>query len=117
MSVVEETFFNYTALCGTSTLEIWNPHTRSIGLCFQKLCLNTPVFALLAVVSSYFIGKQSPFVIRNRDDSAVIICRMALSVAMILVSVLIEPLVLVFEADAKIFWVDVVSYGVQVSIG
>ncbi|XP_018013126.1 ATP-binding cassette sub-family C member 10 [Hyalella azteca] len=110
---VEGSFFNYTALCGTPSLEIWNPHTRSLGLCFQKLCLNTPVFALLAVVSAYFIGKQSPYVMRNRQDTVVIYCRMILSCAMVLLSVLLEPLTLIFVADAKIFWVDVVSYGVQ----
>ena len=108
--------YNFTSLCGTSHLEIWNAHDHKLGMCFQKLFLITPVFALFAITSAFFIGKQSEYVLRGSNDLAILYCRAAVVVAMVLFSVLVEPLTLVLQADARIYWVDAVAFGVQVII-
>jgi len=108
--------YNLSALCGTPTLEIWNIHSHSLGLCFQKLFIITPVFALLAIISAYFIGRQSDYIIRSKNELAILYCRIAVVAAMIIFSVIIEPVLLLLEANVKIFWADIVSFGVQVNI-
>lgn len=106
--------YNFTSLCGFPMLNVWNPTSHTLGQCFQKLFLITPVYALLAVVSAYYVGKQSPYVLRCRSENTVLYARLAIVSVMVLFTVLVEPLILVFAADATLYWVDVVSFGVQV---
>lgn len=107
--------FNFTSLCGTATMDIWNAQTHSLGLCFLKLFLITPVFGLFAVTSAYFIGRQSDLVSRCGVELVMIYWRAFISFAMMIFTVLVEPIVLLILGDEPIYFVDAIAFGVQVS--
>ncbi|PSN57205.1 hypothetical protein C0J52_05033 [Blattella germanica] len=53
-------------MCGPDGLSLWSKRTKDLGICFQELCLQTPVFVLLATISAYYYGKQSNWFVRPR---------------------------------------------------
>ncbi|XP_042231259.1 ATP-binding cassette sub-family C member 10-like [Homarus americanus] len=105
-------FFNTTAFCGTMDFISWDTQKLNLGLCFQKAVITVPVFALLAIVSAYYIGRQSEWVVRRRKQMAIIYTRIVLTV-LSLVLVVIEPILLFFVGHSKIYWVDGLVVGVQ----
>ncbi|XP_012285682.1 multidrug resistance-associated protein 7 [Orussus abietinus] len=52
--------WNWTELCGAEGgIEPLNRETHDLGICFQQLCLQIPVLALIAIISAYYCGKRS----------------------------------------------------------
>ncbi|XP_068230080.1 ATP-binding cassette sub-family C member 10 isoform X2 [Palaemon carinicauda] len=105
-------FFNVTAFCGNMDFESWNSKKLNFGLCFQKALLDVPTFSLLAIVSAYYIGKQSEWVVRRKKQMAIIHTRIAISVLSLFVCVL-EPVLYVFVGQALMYWVDALVVSVQ----
>lgn len=59
-------------LCGPEGFQLWSQKTHDLGICFEQLCLQLPVLAVLSVVSAYYTGRQVEFVIRGRHQLAAI---------------------------------------------
>lgn len=49
--------WNWKDFCGNGdNFTVWNQTYKDLDLCFQYLCLNTPILTLIAVVSAYYSG-------------------------------------------------------------
>ncbi|XP_018573016.1 multidrug resistance-associated protein 7 [Anoplophora glabripennis] len=57
--------WNWVDLCGEE-FKIWAPQRHDLGICFQQLCLDIPVLAMLAISSAYYFGRHEGFVTRGR---------------------------------------------------
>ncbi|KAF5302801.1 hypothetical protein FQA39_LY01981 [Lamprigera yunnana] len=55
-------------LCGADGLNVWSIKTHDIGLCFEELCLQIPILALLATISGFYVGHQVHYVIRGKTQ-------------------------------------------------
>ncbi|KAK3858134.1 hypothetical protein Pcinc_035658 [Petrolisthes cinctipes] len=110
---MEPIFFNITAFCGLLDFTPWDSHKLNFGLCFQKSVLISPVYALLAVISAYYIGRQSEWVVRRRRQMAIIHVRMAATAAF-LVLVVLEPILVYSVGHGNVYWADGLMIGVQV---
>lgn len=65
--------WNWTVFCGLEdNITAWNPATKDVGQCFQALCLNIPVLSLIAIISAYYCGKQSDWVVRPKFELIII---------------------------------------------
>lgn len=104
--------FNMTAFCGTEDFTAWDTKKLNFGLCFQKAVIVVPVFALFAVTSSYYIGRQSEWVVRRRKQMAIIHFRIVFTILSLLLAVL-QPLLFFYVGHSKLFWVDGLVVGVQ----
>ncbi|KAK8730961.1 hypothetical protein OTU49_007721 [Cherax quadricarinatus] len=104
--------FNMTAFCGTSDFNPWDKKRLNFGVCFQKAVIIVPVFAFLAVVSAFFMGRESAWVVRRRKQILIIYMRMAISVLSLLM-VILEPILLFYVGHTNIYWVDGLVIGVQ----
>ncbi|XP_066146983.1 ATP-binding cassette sub-family C member 10 [Euwallacea fornicatus] len=60
--------WNITNLCGDEGLDVWNTSRNDIGICFQQLFLDIPVLALLAIFSSYYLGRGGRLVVRGHPQ-------------------------------------------------
>ncbi|XP_045610459.1 ATP-binding cassette sub-family C member 10 [Procambarus clarkii] len=106
-------FFNMTAFCGTDDFSLWDRKRLNFGVCFQKAVLITPVFAFLAIVSAFFMGRESIWVVRRQKQMVIIYTRIAISVLSV-VMVVLEPILLFYVGHSHIYWVDSLVIGSQV---
>ncbi|XP_050731824.1 ATP-binding cassette sub-family C member 10-like [Eriocheir sinensis] len=105
--------FNMTSFCGnTESFTPWDHSDLNFGLCFQKAALAVPAYSLLAVVSAYYSGQQSEWVVRRWRQRAVISARMWAAGVAALLAVL-EPVLLYSVGRAELYWVDGLVAGVQ----
>lgn len=61
----ERWHWRWVDLCGPEGFKIWSGKRHDLGHCFQQLCLQIPVFAILACASSYYYGRRTGFVKRG----------------------------------------------------
>lgn len=67
--------WNWTVFCGSeNNITVWDPAIVDVVnvQCFQVLCLNIPVLSLIAVISAYFCGKQTDWIVRPKFELNVI---------------------------------------------
>lgn len=64
--------WNWDDMCGPGGLTLWSVKVRDVGICFQELCLQVPVFMLIATISAYYCGKQTQWIVRNRKQLQVL---------------------------------------------
>ena len=68
--------FNVTRLCGSYNWTVWNNQTNDFGQCFYSVAVVNPCHALLAILSSYFIGlKSRPYYLRTQLQKWVLYLR------------------------------------------
>lgn len=58
---------NLTFECGSEDFRIWDRYSSDFGQCFFHLGIQFPTYGLLAVVSSYYIGKRRLFFSQATD--------------------------------------------------
>ena len=61
---------DWSFFCGSPLLILWEDD--NIGKCFSQLILDIPASVVLTAVSSYYIGKEYNWVIRDRAQLAVL---------------------------------------------
>lgn len=54
---------DWNHVCGSPSLVIWS--NGNVGKCFSQLAISFPSSVILAAVSSYYIGKEYNWIIRN----------------------------------------------------
>jgi ATP-binding cassette subfamily C (CFTR/MRP) protein 10 len=59
-------------MCGPGGLTLWSVKSHDVGICFQELCLQVPVFILIATVSAYYCGRQTRWIVRSRKQLQVL---------------------------------------------
>lgn len=67
--------WQWEQLCGPNGLQPWNETSKDIGLCFQQLFLQIPLFFMLAGTSAYFVGYRKDWVLRERGQQMAIVFR------------------------------------------
>lgn len=67
--------WNWKTMCGADGFVPWDSTTKDFGLCFQQLCLQFPIFVLLAIVSSYFFGRPYNWCLRDKTQMRTIFIR------------------------------------------
>lgn len=64
--------WNWEDMCGPGGLTLWSVKGHDVGICFQELCLQVPVFMLIATISAYYCGKQTQWIVRSRKQLQVL---------------------------------------------
>lgn len=117
--------------CGPEGFKIWSAKRHDFGLCFQNLCLQIPVLAILACASSYYYGHRMGFVRRGATQIIAINMRCATITACALLPLLqiyiylnqtdihIEPVSYLLYAIEGITWFThlVYSWGLRKRLG
>lgn len=80
--------WKWTDMCGPSGLTLWSAKNHDIGICFQELCLQVPVFILLAVVSAYYCGRHTRWIVRSRRQLQILELRTVVAVIMAIAPVI-----------------------------
>lgn len=75
-------------MCGPDGLELWSSKQHDLGLCFQQLCLQIPVFTIFAVASAFFFGSHVNFVLRSKAHLYTINARCACVVLLAILPIL-----------------------------
>ncbi|KAK9507365.1 hypothetical protein O3M35_007238 [Rhynocoris fuscipes] len=66
LSIFEK--WNWNDFCGKEKFEIWNYKYKDVDICFQYLCFQIPVLAIIAVSSAYYSGLLTYHVRRCKRD-------------------------------------------------
>lgn len=80
--------WDWTEVCGPDGFHVWSAKTHDLGICFQELCLQTPVLALLAITSAYHFGRQINRVQRGRRQIRAVNIRCVLCTAFAILPIL-----------------------------
>ena len=67
-------------VCGSPSLIVWS--NGNFGQCFAQLVLDFPSSLILAIVSSYYVGKEYNWVVRNSWQRAVLTTRAFICLAL-----------------------------------
>jgi ATP-binding cassette subfamily C (CFTR/MRP) protein 10 len=79
--------WNWEDMCGPGGLTLWSLGTNDVGLCFQELCLQVPVFILMATVSAYYCGRQAHWIVRSQKQLQILWLRAIATVLMAVTAV------------------------------
>lgn len=93
--------WDWQELCGNDGLIIWSPIYHDLGLCFQTLYLQIPIYSLLALISAYYFGRQIEYVSRGKVQLIAIQLR-CLIVLLLTIFPLLKIYIALNENDAKI---------------
>ncbi|GBP44642.1 ABC transporter C family member 13 [Eumeta japonica] len=96
-------------ICGPGGLEPWDELNKDVGLCFQRLFLDVPVWLALAATSAYYVGYRSGWVLRERWQERAIVLRVLSALALAGVSaaqlfVAVTPAACLSAAAASLAW-------------
>lgn len=91
-------------MCGTPSLILWSD--GNIGKCFAQLALTLPSSVILTAVSSYYIGKEYNWVIRDRVQLTVLSLRAF--ICLILAFIPISNLIVLYHNNQSLFLADYV---------
>lgn len=80
--------WKWADMCGPSGLTLWSAKNHDIGICFQELCLQVPVFILMATVSAYYCGQHTHWIVRSRIQLQILGLRTAVAFIMALATVI-----------------------------
>ena len=104
--------FNWSTVCGTSKIEIWDESSQNFGVCFQQLTFGTISFSLLIICTAFFLGRQSPHFCRTTNQRRIIKLRAFICFCMlVLVS---SNAVLSLIKGWNFYWVDIIIVSIQV---
>lgn len=92
-------------LCGPAGLQPWNEEAKDFGQCFQELCLQIPVFFMIAIISGFFVGYRKDWVVREKTQERAIVLR-----SFIVLSLAFIPIVQLYTFITK---VDFVLYPID----
>lgn len=85
---VERWKWNWTELCGRrGDIDPLNPETHDLSICFQQLCLQIPVLALIAIISAYHCGKSRPHTSSSRRQHAINI-RILITICLVILPII-----------------------------
>lgn len=85
-------FANFTwdwrYICGPDGLRPWDDVTKDIGICFQELFLEIPVYFLLAIFSGYYIGLRKHWVVREKTQERAITLRSFIVLGLVFIPII-----------------------------
>lgn len=76
---------DWSQTCGSPSLVIWS--NGNVGKCFSYLAFSLPSSLILTAISSYYIGKEYNWIIRNRCQSIVLNIRALICVILSIVPI------------------------------
>lgn len=62
-------------MCGPGGIHPWDPKIRDMGFCFQRLFILIPSLFMLAIVSSFYVGRRINWVVRGKFQERAILLR------------------------------------------
>ncbi|XP_066599672.1 ATP-binding cassette sub-family C member 10 isoform X2 [Prorops nasuta] len=81
--------WNWTEFCGYEEgIKPLDPKTHDLGICFQQLCLQVPVLALLAIISSYYCGKRNLTVFRENNSNPALNLRVIVTICLAILPII-----------------------------
>ncbi|XP_012524038.1 multidrug resistance-associated protein 7 isoform X1 [Monomorium pharaonis] len=85
---VKEWKWNWTELCGQGDINPLNPEIHDLSVCFQQLCLQIPVLALLAIISAYYCGRRDSSSSRQQDAYNAINIRILITICLVILPII-----------------------------
>jgi ATP-binding cassette, subfamily C (CFTR/MRP), member 10 len=98
-------------MCGPDGLHPWDPKTRDMGYCFQRLFLLIPALFLIAATSAYFVGRQVNWVVRGKLQERAIVLRSATVLCLALLPIM--KLYIFLQGDGKAYGIDYFTCGTE----
>ncbi|XP_061703905.1 ATP-binding cassette sub-family C member 10 [Cydia pomonella] len=92
-------------MCGPAGLQPWNHASRDMGLCFQQLFLQIPLYFIIAVVSGYYIGYRRDWVIREKLQERAIVLRSFVVLTLVFIPI-VELYIFITKVDFVLLPVD-----------
>ncbi|KYM96883.1 PREDICTED: multidrug resistance-associated protein 7 [Cyphomyrmex costatus] len=110
---VERWKWNWTELCGHGDINPWNPETDDLSVCFQQLCLQIPVLALLAIISAYHCGKRNTSLSHQQHVCHIINLRILITICLVILPI-IRAYIILTNASIPLDLNQVQSYSTPV---
>ncbi|XP_029175572.1 multidrug resistance-associated protein 7 [Nylanderia fulva] len=112
---VERWKWNWTELCGYDRNIIpLNPETHDLGVCFQQLCLQIPVLALIAIISAYYCGKTNISSVRQQRTYHAINIRIFITICLVILPI-IRAYIILTNTTIPLVHNEVQKYSTPVS--
>lgn len=92
-------------MCGPSGLQPWNETTKDLGLCFEELFLEIPLYFIIAIVSAYYIGYRRDWVIREKTQERAIVLRSFVVLALVFIPI-VELYVFITDVTFILYPID-----------
>lgn len=92
-------------MCGPSGLQPWDHVSKDVGMCFQELFLQIPLYFIIAVVSGYFVGYRRDWVVREKLEERAIILRSFVVLALVTIPI-VQLYIFITKSDFKLYPVD-----------
>lgn len=78
--------WNWSSVCETGLQPFSDQNTTTdLAPCFQQICLQAPIYAILAIFSSYYFGLTFRVIERNRIQRRCIVVRLLATFGLILI--------------------------------
>lgn len=92
-------------MCGPEGFQPWIDERKDFGQCFQELCLQIPVLFLAAIVSGYYVGYRTDWVIREKTQERAIVLRSFVVLGLMFIPI-IELYIFMTDSKYKLFPID-----------
>nr|XP_026483882.1 ABC transporter C family member 13 isoform X1 [Vanessa tameamea] len=97
-------------ICGPSGLQPWNDSTKDIGMCFQELFLQIPIYFILAITSGYYVGFRKDWVVREKIQERAIALR-SFAILLLAFIPIIELYIFLTDEDFTLLPIDYFTAG------
>ncbi|XP_023950865.1 ATP-binding cassette sub-family C member 10 [Bicyclus anynana] len=97
-------------ICGPQGLAPWNETTKDIGICFQELFFQIPIFFILAVTSGYYVGLRKSWVVREKTQERSITLRSFVALALFCIPI-IHMYIIISDDQLRLYPIDYFAAG------
>ncbi|KAI8422275.1 hypothetical protein MSG28_006161 [Choristoneura fumiferana] len=97
--------WSWEDMCGPPGLQPWDHMSKDVGICFQELFLQIPLYFIIAVVSGYFVGYRRDWVVREKLEERAITLRSFIVLALVTIPI-VQLYIFITKSDFKLYPVD-----------
>ncbi|CAK1601027.1 unnamed protein product [Parnassius mnemosyne] len=97
-------------MCGPDGFQPWVDDRKDFGKCFQELCLQIPMFFILAIISGYYVGYRRDWVIREKIQEQAIILRSFVVLALMFIPI-VKLYIFITNSKFNLFPIDYFTAG------
>ncbi|KAG6455079.1 hypothetical protein O3G_MSEX009011 [Manduca sexta] len=97
-------------MCGPEGFHPWNDTKKDFGQCFQELCFQIPVYFIIAIISGYYVGYRSDWVIRDKILERAIVLRSFIVLSLVFIPI-IQLYFFITKVDYILYPVDYFAAG------
>ncbi|XP_034827291.1 ATP-binding cassette sub-family C member 10 [Maniola hyperantus] len=97
-------------MCGPQGLIPWNDTTKDIGMCFQELFFQIPIYFIFAITSAYYVGLRKDWVVREKTQERSITLRSFVALALFSIPI-IHMYIIISDDRFRLYPIDYFAAG------